>query len=68
MSREISAYMLFSQLNGHICRWGHSPLCRHHHRAKQAQGWQLTQPEPGLLQWRTPHGRTFTTTPTEYPQ
>jgi hypothetical protein len=35
---------------------------------KQAQEWQLTQPEPGVLQWRTPAGRIFTTTPTEYPQ
>ena len=33
----------------------------------QAQGWQLTQPEPGVLVFRTPHGRTFTTTPTVHP-
>jgi hypothetical protein len=52
---------------GLTCECGLSPLCRHHHRCKQARGWQLTQPEPGVLQWRTPHGRTFTTTPTEYP-
>jgi hypothetical protein len=45
----------------------HGPLCRHHHRAKQAQGWQLTQPEPGVLVWRTPSGRTYVTTPTECP-
>jgi hypothetical protein len=54
-------------VGGITCECGLSPLCRHHHRCKQAQGWSLTQPEPGLLQWRTPHGRTFTTTPTEYP-
>jgi len=53
---------------GMTCECGLAPLCRHHHRCKQAQGWQLTQPEPGVLQWRTPHGRTFTTTPTEYAQ
>src|ERR1700722_18363188 len=53
---------------GLTCECGLSPLCLHHHRLKQAQGWSLTQPEPGVLIWRTPHGRTFTTTPTEYPQ
>ena len=54
--------------NGGItCECGLAPLCRHHHRCKQAQGWQLTQPEPGVLQWRTPHGRIYTTTPTAYP-
>ena len=52
---------------GLTCECGISPLCRHHHRCKQARGWQLTQPEPGVLRWRTPGGRTFTTTPTEYP-
>jgi hypothetical protein len=52
---------------GITCECGLAPLCRHHHRCKQARGWQLTQPEPGVLVWRTPHGRTFTTTPTEYP-
>jgi len=44
-----------------------APLCRHHHRVKQAQGWWLEQPEPGVLRWRTPAGRTHTTTPTVYP-
>ncbi len=52
---------------GITCECGLAPLCRHHHRCKQARGWQLTQPEPGVLQWRTPAGRTFTTTPTVYP-
>ena len=52
---------------GLTCECGVAPLCRHHHRCKQARGWQLNQPEPGVLQWRTPHGRTFTTTPSEYP-
>jgi hypothetical protein len=36
-------------------------------RCKQAEGWWLEQPEPGVLKWRTPSGRTYTTTPTEYP-
>jgi Domain of unknown function (DUF222) len=52
---------------GLTCECGLAPLCRHHHRCKQAQGWQLTQPEPGVLVFRTPHGRTFTTTPTVHP-
>ena len=52
---------------GLTCECGLAPLCRHHHRCKQARGWQLTQPEPGVLKWRTPHGRTFTTIPTVHP-
>jgi hypothetical protein len=52
---------------GPTCPCNLSPLCRHHHRCKQAQGWQLTQSEPGVLRWRTPSGRTHTTTPTQYP-
>jgi Domain of unknown function (DUF222) len=52
---------------GLTCECGLAPLCRHHHRCKQAEGWQLEQPEPGVLIWRTPAGRSYTTTPTEYP-
>jgi hypothetical protein len=59
-------HKLFPQFSNHICQCSHSPLCRHHHRAKQAKGWRLTQPEPGILVWRVPSGRTYTTTPTEY--
>jgi hypothetical protein len=44
-----------------------APLCRRHHRCKQAEGWQLAQPEPGVLIWRTPADRRYTTAPTEYP-
>jgi len=42
------------------------PPCRRHHRVKQAPGWQLTQPEPGVMRWQTPSGRVYTTTPTVY--
>ena len=42
------------------------PLCRHHHRCKQAKGWWLEQSEPGVLTWHTPAGRSYTTTPTQY--
>jgi hypothetical protein len=52
---------------GPTCPCNLAPLCRHHHRCKQAEGWWLEQPEPGVLKWRTPSGRTYTTTPTEYP-
>jgi Domain of unknown function (DUF222) len=51
---------------GLTCECGLAPLCRHHHRCKQAEGWQLEQPEPGVLIWRTPAGRRYATTPTEY--
>jgi hypothetical protein len=52
---------------GLTCPCNIAPLCRHHHRCKQAEGWWLEQPEPGVLVWRTPAGRTYVTTPTEYP-
>jgi Domain of unknown function (DUF222) len=52
--------------DGRTCECNLAPLCRHHHRCKQAQGWQLEQPEPGILIWHTPAGRTYTTTPTRY--
>jgi Domain of unknown function (DUF222) len=51
---------------GLTCECGLAPLCRHHHRRKQAEGWQLEQPEPGVLVWHTPAGRTYATTPTRY--
>jgi len=43
------------------------PLCRQHHQTKQASGWHLDQPEPGVLVWTTPSGRRYTTTPEPYP-
>ena len=52
---------------GITCECGLAPLCRHHHRCKQSQGWKLEQTSPGVLRWRTPGGRTYTTTPTSYP-
>jgi hypothetical protein len=51
---------------GLTCECDLAPLCRHHHRIKQAQGWKLEQPEPGVLVWTTPAGLTRTTTPTSY--
>lgn len=52
---------------GRTCECNLSPLCRQHHRAKQAAGWQLTQPRPGIMIWSLPHGRTYTTAPNSYP-
>ena len=42
------------------------PKCRRHHRCKQAPGWHVEQPEPGVVRWTLPSGRTHTTTPTVY--
>ncbi len=53
-------------LGGRTCECNLAPLCRHHHKCKQAEGWRLEQPEPGVLVWHTPAGRTYTTTPTRY--
>jgi hypothetical protein len=55
------------QQGGMTCECGLAPLCRHHHRCKQAEGWRLEQPEPGVLVWHTPAGRTYVTRPTKYP-
>jgi hypothetical protein len=43
----------------------HTP-CRAHHRAKQAPDWRAEQPEPGVIRWTLPSGRTRTTRPTVY--
>ena len=42
------------------------PKCRRHHKAKQAPGWKVAQPEPGVVRWTLPSGRTHTTRPTIY--
>jgi hypothetical protein len=52
---------------GRTCECNLHPLCRHHHQVKQAPGWHLEQPEPGVLVWTTPSGRTYTTTAEPYP-
>jgi hypothetical protein len=51
---------------GLTCECGLAPLCRRHHRCKQAEGWHLEQTEPGILVWRVPCGRSYVTVPTEY--
>jgi hypothetical protein len=52
---------------GRTCECNLHPLCRHHHQVKQAPGWHLEQPQPGVLVWTTPSGRTYTTAPEPYP-
>jgi hypothetical protein len=51
---------------GRTCECGLGPVCRRHHRCKQAPGWRLHQPQPGNMRWTTPSGRTHTTTATVY--
>jgi hypothetical protein len=51
---------------GKTCECNLASLCRRHHRAKQAQGWRLDQPEPGVLVWRLPHGRSYRVVPDNY--
>jgi hypothetical protein len=52
---------------GRTCECNLACLCRRHHQAKQAQGWWLDQPEPGVLVWRLPHGRSYRVEPRRYP-
>jgi hypothetical protein len=51
---------------GPTCECNFGLPCRHHHRSKQAPGWKLEQPEPGVFRWTTPSGRTYETRPTRY--
>ncbi len=51
---------------GLTCECNMTPLCRRHHRAKQAAGWRLEQPQPGHLIWTTPHGRRYVSKPDRY--
>jgi hypothetical protein len=51
---------------GATCECNLHPACRRHHRCKQAPGWGVKEPEPGIVQWTTPAGRTYTTNPTIY--
>jgi hypothetical protein len=52
---------------GRTCECNLHPLCRRHHQAKQAPGWRLEQPEPGVLIWHLPHGRSYAVRPEPYP-
>jgi len=52
---------------GRTCECNLAPLCRRHHRTKQAAGWSLAQPEPGVLVWTAPHSRSYLVRPEPYP-
>jgi hypothetical protein len=52
---------------GRTCSCNLAPLCRRHHQTKQAPGWQLTQPAPGVMDWRAPSGRAYQRVPDAYP-
>jgi hypothetical protein len=52
--------------HGPTCQCNLGPPCRNDHRTKQAPGWELTQPEPGVFRWKTPNGRAYWTGPTRY--
>jgi ribosomal protein L12E/L44/L45/RPP1/RPP2 len=52
---------------GRTCECNLAPLCRRHHRAKQAPGWRVDQSEPGILTWTLPHGRSYTAQADVYP-
>ena len=54
-------------LGGRTCECNLHPLCRRHHACKQAPGWRLDQPEPGILTWTLPSGRQVSVTPESYP-
>jgi hypothetical protein len=52
---------------GKTCECNLHPLCRRHHQTKQAPGWRLDQPQPGILIWTLPSGRKITVNPEPYP-
>jgi hypothetical protein len=52
---------------GRTCECDLAPLCRHHHRCKQSEGWRVRQPQPGVMIWTTPAGHEYRTTPDAYP-
>jgi hypothetical protein len=51
---------------GLSCECNLGAPCRYHHRNKQADGWELTQPEPGVFHWKGPSGRVRITTSSRY--
>jgi hypothetical protein len=54
-------------MGGRTCECNLHPMCRRSHRTKQAPGWRVTQPEPGVLVWTLPSGRTYTKVSEPYP-
>jgi hypothetical protein len=52
---------------GRTCSCNLGGVCRTHHLIKQLPGWTLTQRQPGIFEWTTPSGRTYTVTPDIHP-
>jgi hypothetical protein len=52
---------------GRSCACNAGARSRRCHRIKQSVGWNVTQPKPGIHQWTTPAGRTYTQEPKRYP-
>ena len=46
--------------------WNLASLCKHHHRVKHHAGWTLTMTRDGECTWTDPHGRQYTTHPTNH--
>ena len=40
--------------------------CDRDHQIKQRPGWQTRVIKPGIIEWTTPNGRKYTTTPAEH--
>ncbi len=55
------------EAGGRTCECNCGPKCRHHHRLKQDPKWQVEQPTPAVISWKTPSGRLYSTEPTRYP-
>ncbi len=55
------------EAGGRTCMCNGGPKCRYHHRLKQDPTWQVEQPTPAVIRWKTPAGRLYTTEPTRYP-
>jgi hypothetical protein len=55
------------QRGGLTCECNLAPLCRAHHKAKQAPGFHLSQDQPGVMTWRLPSGRAYQTAGDPYP-
>src|SRR5262245_9648708 len=51
--------------DGPTADWTLGPPCRPHHNGKTHAGWQLTQPDPGHFQWRSPTGHHYDRPPTQ---
>jgi hypothetical protein len=52
---------------GRTCECNIHPQCRRHHRCKGSAGWHVQMPEPGVLVWTLPHGRSDRVTAEPYP-